>query len=171
MPLAIYMGMRASRLEAQPRRPYGSEGLLGSSLAGQLQRHTRKRRDAPHPLTVVSKGLPLTVSFLGTRGSSSKSSPFGASKWCKLRFSSRKCFWSWAKLPKRLLVERFEPCKHTLARLGPGPFKGSIPKHRCINPGAFMLLGPAGPWALQGPIPKQRSEAAGASILFQQVVV
>ena len=38
---------------------------------------------------------------------------------------------------------------------------GSIPKHRCINPGAFML-GPAGPWALQGPIPKQRLGAPGA---------
>ena len=56
MPLAIYMGMRASGLEAVPRRHYGSEGLLGSSLAGQLQRQTRKRRDAPHLLTVVSKG-------------------------------------------------------------------------------------------------------------------
>ena len=67
MPLAIYMGMRASRLEAQPRRHYGSEGLLGSSLAGQLQRQICKRRDAPHPLTVVSKGLPLTASLLGTR--------------------------------------------------------------------------------------------------------
>ena len=55
MPLAIYMGMRASGLEAVPRRHYGSEGLLGSSLAGQLQRQTRKRRDAPHLLTVVSR--------------------------------------------------------------------------------------------------------------------
>ena len=55
------------------------------------------------------------------------------------------------------------------ARLGPGPFKGSIPKHCCINRGAFMLLGPAGPWALQGPIPKQRPEASGARI-FQKVV-
>ena len=55
MPLAIYMGMRASGLEVVPRRRYGSEGLLGSSLAGQLQRQICKRRDAPHPLTVVSK--------------------------------------------------------------------------------------------------------------------
>ena len=55
MPLAIYMGMRASGLEAVPRRHYGSEGLLGSSLAGQLQRQICKRRDAPHPLTVVSR--------------------------------------------------------------------------------------------------------------------
>ena len=75
----------------------------------------------------------------------------------KMRFSSRKWFWSWAKLPNWLLVERFAEQSftlallHTLARLGPGPFKGSIPKHRCINPGAFI---PAGPWALQGPIPK-----------------
>ena len=71
-------------------------------------------------------------------------------------------------LPKWLLVERFAEQSftlallRTLARLGPGPFKGSIPKHRCRNPGAFMLLGPAGPWALQGPIPKQRPEASGA---------
>ena len=72
MPLAIYMGMRASRLEAQPRRHYGSEGLLGSSLAGQLQRQICKRRDAPHLLTVVSKGLPLTASFLGLRSVLSK---------------------------------------------------------------------------------------------------
>ena len=72
MPLAIYMGMRASGLEAVPRRHYGSEGLLGSSLAGQLQRQTRKRRDAPHLLTVVSKGLPLTASFLGLRSVLSK---------------------------------------------------------------------------------------------------
>ena len=53
-------------------------------------------------------------------------------------------------------------------KLHPSP--ASIPKHRCINPGAFMLLGPAGPWVLQGPIPKQRPEASGACILFQEVV-
>ena len=58
MPLAIYMGMRASRLEAQPRRHYGSEGLLGSSLAGQLQRQICKRRDAPHPLAQPVKDYP-----------------------------------------------------------------------------------------------------------------
>ena len=45
--------------------------------------------------------------------------------------------------------------QHTLARVGPGPFKGSIPKCRCVNPGAFMLPGPSGPWTLQGSIPKR----------------
>ena len=130
MPLAIYMGMRASRLEAQPRRHYGSEGLLGSSLAGQLQRQTRKRRDAPHPLTVVSKGLPLTVSFLGTRGSPPQGASFRVSNWCKLCFSSRKCFWSRAKLPKWLLAERFAEQSFTLA--------------------LQAYVGPSGPWTLQG---------------------
>ena len=70
----------------------------------------------------------------------------------KMRFSSRKWFWSWAKLPNWLLVERFAEQSftlallHTLARLGPGPFKGSIPKHRCINPRCFhtgWALGPS----------------------------
>ena len=32
------MGARAYRLEAEPRRHYESEGLLGSSLAGQRRR-------------------------------------------------------------------------------------------------------------------------------------
>ena len=36
-PLTIYMGARAFRLEALPRRQYEPKGLLGSSLAGQLQ--------------------------------------------------------------------------------------------------------------------------------------
>ena len=35
MPLAIYMGTRASGLEVKPRRRCKPEGLLGSSLAGQ----------------------------------------------------------------------------------------------------------------------------------------
>ena len=35
-PLTIYMGARALRLEAVPRRQNEPKGLLGSSLAGQL---------------------------------------------------------------------------------------------------------------------------------------
>ena len=67
MPLAIYMGMRAFGLEAEPRRHYESEGLLGSSLAGQRRRQPTTP-EGYYPPTSIGKSITPNPELFGVTG-------------------------------------------------------------------------------------------------------
>ena len=131
----------------------GLQAYVGASAPWTLQRSMPKHRCVnPGAFVLLGPAGPWTLH---------KRRPVFKAKLPKMAFDRKVCH------AKQSVTIGLQVCVGASA---PWTLQGSIPKHRCVNPGAFALLGPAGPWTLQGSIPKRRPGASGAFELFQKVV-